>query len=125
MELHSSGEDYLKAILTLQKENGLVRAMDIAQLLAVKRPSVSRALKRLREGGLLFTDAERHIFLTREGREAAERILRTHHVLKTFLISIGVDPRIAEQDACRMEHGLSPETFDQLNAFAGKQEAEL
>ena len=121
MELHRAGEDYLKSILLLQKKNGTVRSLDIAEMLHVSKPSVSAAVKLLREGGFLIMDEDKRITLTEAGREAAERIYEKHTVLKRFLISMGVDPDTAEKDACEMEHLVSPETLEQMKSFRGRE----
>jgi Mn-dependent DtxR family transcriptional regulator len=120
MELHRAGEDYLKAILILQKQNHAVRSLDVAEMLSVTKPSVSRAMKLLREGGFLTMDADKRISLTEAGREAAEQVFEKHRVLTECLITMGVDPGIAEKDACRMEHLISPETLEQMKRYVGR-----
>lgn len=114
MKLHESGENYLKAILILARENGIVRACDIAQYLHISKPSVSRAIKLLQEGGFLMLDSDRSLRLTELGQETAENVFERHRVLKQSLINIGVDPESAEKDACRIEHDISKTTFDIL-----------
>ena len=121
MELHRAGEDYLKAILILQKQNHAVRSLDVAEMLSVTKPSVSRAMKLLREGGFLTMDADKRICLTEAGREAAEQVFEKHRVLTECLVTMGVDPGIAEKDACRMEHLISPETLEQMKIYVGKE----
>ena len=121
MELHRAGEDYLKAILILQKQNHAVRSLDVAEMLSVTKPSVSRAMKLLREGGFLTMDADKRISLTEAGREAAEQVFEKHRVLTECLVTIGVDPGIAEKDACRMEHLISPETLEQMKIYVGRE----
>ncbi len=121
MELHRAGEDYLKAILILQKQNHAVRSLDVAEMLSVTKPSVSRAMKLLREGGFLTMDADKRISLTEAGREAAEQVFEKHRVLTECLITMGVDPGIAEKDACRMEHLISPETLEQMKIYVGRE----
>ncbi|MBQ3756801.1 MAG: metal-dependent transcriptional regulator [Oscillospiraceae bacterium] len=121
MELHRAGEDYLKAILILQKQNHAVRSMDVAEMLSVTKPSVSRAVKLLREGGFLTMDADKRISLTEAGREAAEQVFEKHRVLTECLVTMGVDPGIAEKDACRMEHLISPETLEQMKIYVGRE----
>ena len=121
MELHRAGEDYLKAILILQKQNHAVRSMDVAEMLSVTKPSVSRAMKFLREGGFLTMDADKRISLTEAGREAAEQVFEKHRVLTECLVTMGVDPGIAEKDACRMEHLISPETLEQMKIYVGRE----
>ncbi len=121
MELHRAGEDYLKAILILQKQNHAVRSLDVAEMLSVTKPSVSRAMKLLREGGFLTMDADKRISLTEAGREAAEQVFEKHRVLRECLVTMGVDPGIAEKDACRMEHLISPETLEQMKIYVGRE----
>ena len=117
MELHRAGEDYLKAILILQKQNHAVRSLDVAEMLSVTKPSVSRAMKLLREGGFLTMDADKRICLTEAGREAAEQVFEKHRVLTECLVTMGVDPGIAEKDACRMEHVVSDKSFDAIKRY--------
>ena len=114
MKLHESGENYLKAILILTKKNGIVRACEIAQYLQISKPSVSRALKLLQEGGFLTIESGKSIRLTELGQETAEDVFERHRVLTQSLIRIGVDPKSAERDACRIEHDISKTTFDIL-----------
>ena len=123
MELHRAGEDYLKAILILQKQNHAVRSLDVAEMLSVTKPSVSRAMKLLREGGFLTMDADKRISLTEAGLEAAEQVFEKHRVLTECLVTMGVDPGIAEKDACRMEHLISPETLEQMKRYVGREVA--
>ena len=117
MHLHKSGEDYLEAILVLEKKNGLVRSLDIAEHMGVSKPSISNAMRLLREGGFLEMDDVKHIHLTQLGREEAEKIYERHCLLTKGLIAVGVDPIIAEEDACRIEHDISRESFDKLKGY--------
>ena len=117
MTLYKSGEDYLKAILVLTNRNGAVRSLDVANYLNVTKPSVCRAMRLLREGEFLSMDENKRIHLTELGREVAERIYERHILLTRGLIAIGVDPVVAEQDACRIEHDISRESFDKLKDF--------
>ena len=123
MELHRAGEDYLKAILILQKQNHAVRSLDVAEMLRVTKPSVSRAMKLLREGGFLTMDADKRISLTEAGQEAAELVFEKHRILTDCLVTMGVDPGIAEKDACRMEHLISAETLEQMKNYVGREVA--
>ena len=109
MRLHKSGEDYLEAVLILEKKKGSVRSSDVAEQLNVKKPSVSNAIKLLKEGGFLIM-----LHLTELGREVAETIYERHCILTEGLIYLGVDPETAEQDACRLEHDISRESFEKL-----------
>ena len=117
MTLYKSGEDYLKAILVLTNRNGAVRSLDVANYLNVTKPSVCRAMRLLKEGEFLSMDENKRIHLTELGREVAERIYERHILLTRGLIAIGVDPVVAEQDACRIEHDISRESFDKLKNF--------
>ena len=125
MNLHKSGEDYLEAILVLEHKNGLVRSLDVAEHMGVSKPSISNAVRLLREGGFLTMDEAKHLELTDLGREVAERIYERHILLTRGLIAIGVDPAIAEQDACRIEHDISRESFDKLKDYIVTKTAEI
>ena len=124
MNLHRSGEDYLEAILVLQRKNGYVRSLDVAEYIGVTKPSISNATKLLREGGFLTMDKAKMIHLTPLGQEVAERIYERHQVLTELLTHLGIDPEVAEQDACRVEHDISRETFDRLRECWQKIKAE-
>ena len=114
MKLHASGEDYLEAILVLQKEKGMVRSVDVARHMEVSKPSVCHAVAVLRDGGFLTMDEDHFLRLTDAGRDVAEKIYERHCFFTEQLIAAGVDPRIAEADACRIEHVISTESFEHL-----------
>ena len=114
MRLHKSGEDYLEAILILEQKRGYVRSSDVAEQMNVTKPSVTNATRLLREGGFLTMDEEKLIHLTELGREVAGSIYERHCILTEGLIYLGVDPETAEQDACRIEHDLSRQSFEKL-----------
>ena len=114
MKLHASGEDYLEAILVLHKKMGMVRSVDVARHLEVSKPSVCVAVNTLREGGFLTMDENHFLHLTDVGREVAEIIYECHCFFTERLISLGVDPKTAEADACRIEHVISTESFEHL-----------
>lgn len=116
MVIHQSAEDYLEVILVLKQRLGMVRSIDIVNELHYKKPSVSVAMKKLRENGYITTDADGYISLTAQGSEVAERVFERHQVLTAVLISLGVDPETAASDACKIEHHLSQQTFDCLKA---------
>ena len=118
MHIHESAEDYLEAILRLRETKGLVRSVDISQLLGVTKPSVSFAMKKLRENGLISMDADGHITLLPEGEAIARRVYERHELLTRFFIKLGVPQEIAAADACKVEHVLSQETFDRIKAHA-------
>ena len=114
MKIHASGEDYLEAVLILQKEKGMVRSVDLARHMEVSKPSVSRAVAVLQQGGFLTMDSDYFLHLTETGQEVAERIYEKHQFLTFHLIEIGVAPVQAEKDACRIEHVISDESFQKL-----------
>ena len=114
MKIRKSAEDYLEMILRLTEEKGYARSVDIAAGLGVSKPSVSVAMKQLREGGYISMDKDNSITLLDSGMEIARRIFTRHKVLTQILVSIGVDPETAQEDACRVEHDISPQTFDAI-----------
>ena len=116
MKLHASGEDYLEAVLVLQKQKGMVRSVDIARHMDVSKPSVCHAVATLKDGGFLTMDDGFFLHLTNIGREVAEQIYEKHRFFTERLIAAGVDPEIAEADACRIEHVISEESFRRLKA---------
>ena len=118
MKLHASGEDYLEAILVLQKQNGIVRSVDVARHMDVSKPSVCHAVATLKNGGFLTMDNGFFLHLTDVGREVAEQIYEKHRFFTERLIAAGVDPETAEADACRIEHVISEESFQRLKAAA-------
>ena len=123
MKLHASGEDYLEAILVLQKKCGMVRSVDVARHLEVTKPSVCHAVATLRDGGFLTMDKDFFLHLTDLGREIAEQTYEKHRFFTDLLTEVGVDPASAERDACRMEHVISQESFEHLkNAYKTKEE---
>ncbi len=122
MEIHASSEDYLEMILMLKEQKGEVHSIDIASGLNVSKPSVSCAMKRLRENGYIEMDGEKHITLTDSGYEIAERIYRRHRTLTQLLLYIGVDPVTAREDACKLEHDISPMTFKAINDFVASKQ---
>ena len=116
MELRASGEDYLEAILVLQKQKGMVRSVDVARHMDVSKPSVCHAVATLKNGGFLTMDDGFFLHLTNIGREVAEQIYEKHRFFTERLIAAGVDPKTAEADACRIEHVISEESFRRLKA---------
>ena len=118
MKIHASGEDYLEAVLVLQKKLGMVRSVDVARYMEVSKPSVCYAVGTLREGGFLTMDEKHYLHLTELGRDMAEKIYERHCFFTHQLISVGVNPQIAEVDACRMEHAVSDESFQKLKEHA-------
>jgi Mn-dependent DtxR family transcriptional regulator len=120
MNIHKSAEDYLEAMLMLKEERGYIRSIDVADKLGVTKPSVSYATKRLRENGYISFDPAGMIVLEPTGLEIAQRMLERHRLLTELLINLGVSPETAREDACKIEHDLSVETFDAIRAHAQK-----
>lgn len=117
MKIQESAENYLEAILVLKQEKGLVRSIDIAHHLEFSKPSVSRAMSLLRENGYVTMERDGGwIELTQAGREIAERIYERHQLVRDWLIALGVSPETAAEDACRIEHDISEESFERLKA---------
>lgn len=111
MKILRASEDYLEAMLMMQEKHGYIRSIDVAEHLGVTKPSVTYTTKRLRESGHITMDRDGLITLTPSGMEIATKMLDRHHTLTKFLVAIGVDQKTAEQDACKIEHDISPETF--------------
>ena len=114
MKIQESAENYLETILVLHKRKGIVRSLDIANEMGFSKPSVSVAMKNLRLGGYIRVDDDGNITLLDKGREIAEKIYERHTLVSSWLTAMGVDPDIAAEDACRIEHVISNETFDAL-----------
>ena len=117
MEIHQSAEDYLEAILIIKERKGYVRSIDVANQLDVSKPSVSYATKRLRENGYITFNEDGMISLTESGQEIASKIYTRHKVLSNFFVRLGVNEEVAAEDACKIEHDISSESFDKLCAF--------
>ncbi len=118
MGVHESGEMYLEAIHVLTKANGHVRSIDISEYLGYSKPSVSRAMSILRSGGYITVDKDGGITLTQSGQQIAEKIYARHTLLTRLLIHIGVSEETAAEDACKLEHAISDESFEALQKFA-------
>lgn len=114
MKINESAENYLETILMLSKSRPVVRSVDIATELGYKKSSVSVAMKHLRENNHITVSPEGFIYLTDSGKEIAEMIFERHELLTSWLESLGVDKEIASEDACRIEHVISPESFEAL-----------
>ena len=114
MALQESGEMYLESILILSRTKGAVRSIDISQHLGYSKPSVSRAVGLLKNGGYILVDGDGFISLTDSGKVVAEKILSRHAVLTELLVRLGVSRDTASADACKMEHVISDETFDAI-----------
>lgn len=117
-KIYASGEDYLEAVLILQKKKGTVRSVDVARYLEVSKPSVCHAVATLRDGGFLTIDEDYSLHLTDVGRDVAEQTYEKHRFFTERLIEAGVNPDTAERDACRIEHVISDESFRCLKAAA-------
>ncbi len=118
MALQESGEMYLETILILSRKSSVVRAIDVAEYMGFSKPSVSRAMGLLRSGSYISVDGNGYISLTDAGREIAEKIYERHTLLTEFLTRMGVDREIAAEDACKMEHVISSQTFESIKKFA-------
>ena len=118
MKIQKASEDYLEAMLMLREKHGYVRSIDVAEQLGVTKPSVSYATKRLRENGYITMDREGLISLTDTGMEIAARMYERHKLLTRFLIRLGVDEQIAREDACKIEHDVSQESFEAIRRHA-------
>ena len=115
-----SAEDYLESILVVQEKQGYARSVDIAADLSVTKPSVSVAMKKLREKGLILFDGNGHLILTDSGREIAESVYGEHKLLKKVLMDIGVPEETASEEACLIEHVISDETCEKIIGFCKK-----
>jgi len=120
MKIQESGEMYLETILVLKNKNGIVRSIDIANHTGYSKPSVSRAMGILKDGGFIDVDKEGTITLTDFGEEVARRIYERHVILTEFFVKLGVDSEIAAEDACKIEHDISEETFEKMKEYMQK-----
>lgn len=121
MGLHESGEMYLETIYVLSKEMERVRSLDIAEYMNFSKPSVSRAVGLLKEGGYVTSDEHGYLYLTESGTKVAQKIYERHVLLTEFLIGIGVDEKTASEDACKMEHALSDKSFEAMKLHVHKK----
>ena len=112
---------YLESIFVLSKQKGSVRAIDVGEYLGYSKPSVSRAMGLLKNGGFITVDKDGSIKLTQEGHAIAQKIYDRHTLLSALLVRLGVDPETAAEDACRMEHVISPESFEALKKHFDKK----
>ena len=125
MVIHESAEDYLETILMLSKKLPVVRSIDIANEMGYKKSSVSIAMKNLRDAEHIRVTKEGYIYLTDSGKEIAEMIYERHQILSSWLIKLGVDKKVAEEDACRIEHDISKESFNAIKKAISAQLKEL
>lgn len=121
VKIQESSEDYLETIFVLSQKNEFVRSIDIVNELGFSKPSVSVAMKKLRESGDILMDDSGYITLTESGLAVAEKVYERHTVLTNILIELGVDPIIASEDACRVEHVISDETFNKMKEHLDKK----
>jgi len=117
MKMQASAENYLETILILQKRNGKVRSIDIVHELDYSKPSISVAMKLLRNEGHIEIDTHGYITFTKKGKEVAERMYERHTILTNALLALGVNPKVASEDACRIEHVLSEESFEAIKNY--------
>ncbi|MBR6071824.1 MAG: metal-dependent transcriptional regulator [Acholeplasmatales bacterium] len=117
MSIFESGENYLEAILMLKESQDSVHAIDIVSKLGLSKPSVSIALKKLKDDGYITIDHNNHIHLTDLGLEIANKIYERHKILTNILIKLGVNKDLAEDDACKLEHDLSDESWEKIKAY--------
>ncbi|MCI5938385.1 MAG: metal-dependent transcriptional regulator [Bacilli bacterium] len=114
MKIYKSSEDYLERILVLKKQNGKVISIDIANSMNFSKPSISRAMKNLKENNYITINANGEIDLTEKGLNIANRIYERHVILSSYFMRLGVSEEIAKEDACKIEHDLSDETFEAI-----------
>lgn len=117
MKMQESGEMYLESIYVLSQKGGYVRSIDISEYMGYSKPSVSRAVNLLKTGGYIVMDEENFITLTESGLEIAEKIYNRHNILSEMLVMMGVNPEVAAEDACRMEHAICDETYEAIKNF--------
>ena len=120
MSLHESAEMYLESIYQLSQKNSSVRSIDVAEYMGYSKPSVSRAVGLLKQGGYLTVDKDGFLILTESGLASAEKIFERHKVLTDMLTALGVPEEIAVQDACKMEHGISDVSLEAIRRHMGK-----
>lgn len=120
MNLQESGEMYLETIYILSKSNETVRSLDIAEYMGFSKPSISRAMGILRDGEYILVDKNGYITLTNKGKEIAEKIYERHTILTEFLVKLGVNEKNAAEDACKMEHDISDESFEAIKRHIKK-----
>ena len=119
MALHESAEMYLETIYQLSKERGNVRSIDVAEAMGYSKPSISRAVGLLKQGGYLVMEKDGTLTLTESGTQIAEKVFERHTILTNVLTMLGVSPETAAEDACKMEHVISDETFEAMKRHMG------
>ena len=121
MEILRASEDYLESMLMMKLKHGYIRSIDVAEHLGVTKPSVTYATRRLKESGHITMDKDGLITLTETGMAVAAKMLDRHKTLTAFLIALGVDEKTAEEDACKIEHDISQQTYDAMRAHAQRE----
>ena len=120
MHLQESGEMYLETIHILSKKGKSVRSIDVGEYMGYSKPSVSRAVGLLKQGGYVVADADGFLSLTDEGKRVAEKMYERHTILTKFFVNLGVDEETAAEDACKIEHDISDKSFDAIKNFVNK-----
>ena len=120
MPIQESGEMYLETIYVLSKKSGTVRSIDVCEQMGYSKPSISRAIGILKKGGYITVDRSGYISLTPEGETLAQKIYERHTIITDFLVSLGVERERASEDACKMEHILSDDSFEAIKNFSSK-----
>lgn len=120
MALQESGEMYLETILILSEKTGFVRSIDVCEYMGFSKPSISRAVGLLKQGGYLYMERDGNLVLTDAGKEVARKIYERHNVLTECLMRLGIDRETAAEDACKIEHVISDKTFEAIKQFLGK-----
>ena len=123
-KIYESGENYLETILVLKNKGIDVRSIDVVREMELSKPSVSRAMSILRSGGFIEIDNDGFIALTEAGTEVAKRIYERHCVLTDWLVGLGVNEKTASEDACKLEHDISAESFEKLKIYLNKKSAQ-
>ena len=123
MHIQESGEMYLESILVLGEKSKYVRSIDVARLMGVSKPSVSRAVGILKSAGYVCVDADGYLSLTDEGEQIARKMYERHRILTSFLVSLGVEENCASGDACKIEHRISDESFKAIKRFVDSENA--
>jgi len=118
--VQESGEMYLETIYVLSKKSSTVRAIDVGEKMGYSKPSVSRAMRLLKDGGFITVDGDGYISLTEKGLSVAEKMYERHTLLTDFLVSLGVDRSIAAEDACKIEHDISDTSFEAIRKYVKK-----
>lgn len=121
MNLQESGQMYLETIYILSKEGKSVRSIDVCEYMGYSKPSVSRAVGLLKQGGYVVADADGFLSLTDEGKRVAEKMYERHTILTRFFVSLGIDEETASEDACKIEHDISDKSFEAIKNFVNNK----